>query len=279
MTTHDDQTPAAKAHLLRRLHHRGDLLLLPNAWDAASARLLEANGYPAIATSSAGVAAAQGYADGDIPAGEMLAAVARIARAVAIPVSADLEDAYGATGDLDRSVADVVAAGVAGLNIEDIRRGAAGLVAVEEQCARIRAIKSAAHRLGVPLVINARTDVFLKAIGEPAGREGAAAARLNAYRDAGADCLFAPGVKDADLIRRLVSAVHGPLNVLAVYGTPDLATLRSLGVARVSLGSGPMRLALTAFRDLLADLQHGSFDRLGGAMTYDETNALMDRRR
>lgn len=273
---HESATQAAKAHLLRRLHHGGEILLLPNAWDAASARLLESLGFPAIATSSAGIANAAGCADGTMPPADMLAAVARIARAVAVPVSADVEDGYVPTSEIDRFVEPLIATGAVGLNLEDIRRDADALVPVDEQAARIRAIRSAAHRLGVPLVINARTDVYLRAIGEPADRERHAIDRLNAYREAGADSLFVPGVTDPALIRRLVSSVRGPLNVLGVGESPDLATLTSLGVARVSLGSGPMRLALSSLRDLCGELRTtGSFTHLAAAMTYDEVNRLV----
>ena len=274
-------TSADKAQRLRALHQPPPILVLPNVWDAASARLVEAAGFPALATTSAGVAAARGYPDGGIPPAEMLAAVRSITACVRVPVTADLEDAYaGSEKDLGRFVDDIVASGAVGLNIEDIRRGAAELTPIDAQAARIRALRSAATRAGVGLVINARTDIFLLGIGEPSTRESATIERLNAYRDAGADCLFVPGVTDAAVIGRLVSGVRGPLNVLAGPTSPSIKELEALGVARVSLGSGPSRVALGALRDLLGDLERtGRFDRLASAISYDAVNKLMTQRR
>jgi 2-methylisocitrate lyase-like PEP mutase family enzyme len=268
-----------KAQTLRRLHQGPALLVLPNAWDAASARLLEQSGFPAIATSSAGVAAVHGYADGEIPPPEMMAAVARIASVVSIPVTADLEDGYVATGELEGFVRDAIATGAVGLNLEDYRRDGTDLVPLDDQLARIRAIRMSSDRLGVPIVINARTDVFLRQVGSPEARESVAVERGNAFLDAGADCVFVPGVASAAAIGRLVRAIRGPINVLGVFGSPPLDELQRLGVRRVSLGSGPSRVALAAFRDLLAQLQTGSpFDGLRTAITYDDVNALMQQR-
>lgn len=274
-------TLAEKAERLRSLHQAPPILVLPNVWDAVSARLVEAAGFPALATTSAGVAASRGYPDGEIPADQMLAAVRTITACVSVPVTADLEDAYVAIGgDLTPFVNEVIQSGIVGLNIEDVRRGEADLLPLDVQTARIRALRSAAARAGVGLVINARTDIFLRGLGEPSSREQATIARLNAYRDAGADSLFVPGVTDADMIRRLVAGVHGPLNVLAAPASPPLAALESLGVARVSLGSGPSRVALAALRDLLADVkERGRFERLATAISYDDVNRLMSGHR
>jgi len=255
------------------------MLVLPNAWDAATARLVEAEGFPAIATTSAGVAAALGYADGGaVPAREMIEAVARIARAVKVPVTADIEHGYAASPD---AVADVVlrviAAGAVGINLEDIAPGAPDLEAIALQTDKIAAVVRASANAGVRIVINARTDGFLKAIGAPEARLGVAIERGNAFLAAGADCVFVPGVRDAETIRALVAGINGPVNILAGPGSPSLKELEKLGVARVSLGSGPSRAALGVVRDICRELRSkGTYVTLKErAMSYDEVSDLM----
>jgi 2-methylisocitrate lyase-like PEP mutase family enzyme len=255
------------------------MLVLPNAWDAATARLVEAEGFPAIATTSAGVAAALGYADGGaVPAREMIEAVARIARAVKVPVTADIEHGYAASPD---AVADVVlrviAAGAVGINLEDIAPGAPDLEAIALQTDKIAAVVRASANAGVRIVINARTDGFLKAIGAPEARLGVAIERGNAFLAAGADCVFVPGVRDAETIRALVAGISGPVNILAGPGSPSLKELEKLGVARVSLGSGPSRAALGVVRDICRELRSkGTYVTLKErAMSYDEVSDLM----
>jgi 2-methylisocitrate lyase-like PEP mutase family enzyme len=255
------------------------MLVLPNAWDAATARLVEAEGFPAIATTSAGVAAALGYADGGVvPAREMIEAVARIARAVKVPVTADIEHGYAASPD---AVADVVlrviAAGAVGINLEDIAPGAPELEAIALQTDKIAAVVRASANAGVRIVINARTDGFLKAIGAPEARLGVAIERGNAFLAAGADCVFVPGVRDAETIRALVAGINGPVNILAGPGSPSLKELEKLGVARVSLGSGPSRAALGVVRDICRELHSkGTYATLKErAMSYDEVSDLM----
>ena len=270
---------ADKAEHLRSLHQGPPILVLPNAWDAATARVFEAAGFPAIATTSAGVAAALGYADGGAaPANEMIEAVARIARAVQVPVTADIEDGYAAAPD---AVADmvlrVIAAGAVGVNIEDHVPGAADLVDLTLQADKIKAVVRAASIAGVRVVVNARTDVFLREIGEPSRRLEVAVARGNAYRDAGADCVFVPGVRDPATIRALVSGIGGPVNILATVGTPPVSELEQLGVARVSVGSGPMRASLALVREVARELKtRGTFSTFtANAFPYDELNELM----
>lgn len=268
-----------KAKLLRDLHHAPPILVLPNAWDAVSARLFQAEGFPAIATTSAGVAAALGYPDGGVvPAREMIEAVARIARAVTVPVTADIEHAYGATPDaVADSVLRVIAAGAVGINLEDVVPGASDLEPLTLQTDKIATIVRSARTAGVPVVINARTDVFLRGIGAPDTRLGVAIERGKAFLSAGADCVFVPGVRDEATIRALVGGIGGPINILAVNGTPTVAELESLGVARVSVGSGPHRATLALARDIARELKtRGSYasftDR---ALSYDEVNELM----
>jgi 2-methylisocitrate lyase-like PEP mutase family enzyme len=268
-----------KAARLRALHKGPPILVLPNAWDAASARVFEAEGFPAIATSSAGVAAALGYPDGGVvPAREMIEAVARIARAVAVPVTADLEHAYGRTPDaVAENVLRVIAAGAVGINIEDLVPGGAELEPIPLQVDKIKTIARAAANAGVRVVINARTDVFLGGFGAPEARLGVAIDRGRAFLDAGADCVFGPGVRDRDTISALVQGIGGPINVLATKGVPPVADLEALGVARVSVGSGPMRAALALAREVARELRTtGTYESFtGNTMTYDEVNDLM----
>lgn len=268
-----------KSEELRALHHGPAVLVLPNAWDAASARIFEAEGFPAIGTTSAGVAAALGYPDGGVvPAREMVEAVARIARAVRVPVSADIEHAYGATPD---AVADVVlrviAAGAVGINVEDFLPGASALEDLPLQTDKIAAIAKASKTAGVRVVINARTDVFLRAVGLADARLPTAIERGRAFLAAGADCVFVPGVRDRETIAALVQGIGGPINILAVAGTPAIADLEALGVARVSVGSGPMRASLAVVRDVARELKGAGTYRsfTDHALAYDDVNELM----
>jgi 2-methylisocitrate lyase-like PEP mutase family enzyme len=268
-----------KAEQLRALHRGHSILVLPNAWDAASARMFEAEGFAAIATTSAGVAAALGYPDGGVvPPREMIEAVARIVRAVDVPVSADIEHAYATTPD---AVADVVlrviAAGAVGVNVEDCVPGASDLVELSLQAGKIAAIVKAAATSGVRIVINARTDVFLRAMGPAESRLATTIERGKAFLAAGADCVFVPGVRDRDTIAALVQGIGGPINIIAVAGAPPVAELQRLGVARVSVGSGPMRASLAVVRDIARELKTaGTYAAFTDhAVNYDELNQLM----
>ena len=231
---------SAQADQLRGLHVPGSPLLLVNAWDPPSARRLAHDGYPAIATTSAGVAEALGYEDGNVtPPDEMLAAVGRIAAVVDVPVTADLEAGYGLRPR--ELVEGLLRAGAVGLNFEDTDHAGGGMVDAESQAERLAAIKEAGRAAGVDVVLNARVDVFLHdAEVDEAVRRG----RL--YADAGADCVYPIGVKGRDAIRRLVEEIGAPLNILAVPGGLSLAELGELGVARVSFGSGLMHIAMDA---------------------------------
>jgi 2-methylisocitrate lyase-like PEP mutase family enzyme len=280
----DLQAQCKRAEEFRRMHGRGRILLLPNAWDAVSARIFEASGFEAIATTSAGVAYALGYPDGElVPRDEMIAAVARIARVVDIPVTADMESGFAQSpAEVAETVKLVISAGALGINLEDTVHGAGRtLFEIADAVERVRNARAAANAAGVPIVINARTDVYLLGIGEKAERFDHAVNRLNAYRAAGADCLYAMGYFDADTIGRLTKAVNGPLNVMGLPGTPSVAELERLGVARVSTASGPARVAMTATRDSAVELlRSGSFEVFGGnTMSHQEANALMDKRR
>ena len=278
----DIRKQAEKAEKFRKLHHGPRMLLLPNAWDVASARILEETGFPAVATSSAGVAASLGYPDGQrISRREMLGMVERIARAVRVPVTADLEAGYGKTvEDMAGLVKEIVAAGAVGLNFEDVTGDdESSHVDLALQVKKIRALRDVSASLGVPLVINARTDIYLMPIGEAATRFERTVERLRGYREAGADCLFAPGVSDKDTIGNLVKALAAPLNILVSPGCPSLVELEQIGVARVSAGSAVMRAAMGAVQRVAKDwMARGTYDSLfQGAVPYPELQRMMGR--
>jgi len=266
MTSH-----AEKARRFHALHHAGRILVLPNAWDAASARVLELAGAAAIATTSAGVAASLGYPDGErVPRALAMDAVRRIVAAVDVPVSVDVEAGYD---DVRETVRAVVEAGGVGVNLEDALADPGVLVD------RIRAAHETAAGLDVPLFVNARTDVYLRSTADSVAKLGDAVSRLRAYEAAGADGLFAPGVDDPATIRELVTAVGRPLNILAGAGVPPVRELERLGVARVSVGSGPMRATLGLVRRiaerLLGDGTYEAF--LADAPSHGEVNAMLTR--
>ena len=270
---------ADKAIQFRQRHRGPEVLVLPNAWDVASARIFEEAGFPAIATTSAGIAFSLGYPDGQrIPREEMFARIARIARAIEVPVSADIEAGYGSTPeDAARTTRELLQAGAIGMNLEDTSGDPAHpLLDVALAVEKIRAARAAAAELGVPVVVNARTDVYLLGSGDLEAQYSDASQRLIAYRDAGADCVFAPGLKDAATISRLVKEVRCPLNILAVPGTPSIPDLEKLGVARVSLGSGTMRATLGLLRRMAEELKRtGTYSALDGAVPYAEVNKML----
>lgn len=260
----DSTVQKERAEQFRRFHHEAPLLVLPNVWDAASARIIAQAGFPAIATTSSGVATALGYSDGQQISREMLIeALARITRVVECPVTADIEAGYGNTiAEVLQTVKAVMATGVVGINIEDSRpQQENALVDTSFQVVLITALRELATALDVPFVINARVDVFLLAIGEPASRFENAVQRANAYLQAGADCVYPIGTLDRDVIAGLVKAIHGPVNILGGPRAPTLPELAQLGVARVSLGGGLMRSVLGHMRAIAQELfKHGTYN-------------------
>ena len=256
------ESQAALAERLRAMHHAPLApLILPNAWDAASARIIEQAGFPAIATTSAGVAWSLGYPDGErMSRATMLAAVGRIAARVQVPVTADLEAGYGPSPeDAAATATGAIEAGAVGFNFEDATDDAAHpLFAMSQQVERIQAARQAGAAAGVPLVINARTDVYLAQVGAPDTRFAETVRRLAAYRDAGADCLFAPGLSDAATIGALVRELGAPLNILAGPHSPPVRELAALGVARISLGGAVMRAALAFTQRAVTELREQS---------------------
>jgi 2-methylisocitrate lyase-like PEP mutase family enzyme len=269
-----------KAERLRKLHEGPRTLLLVNCWDAASARIVELAGFPAVASSSAGVAYALGYADGQrISRAEMLDMVRRIARAVEVPVTADVEAGYGATPEAAAETARaVVGAGAVGMNLEDAGEDVEGgaLLPMEAQVERVRAARAAAAQLGVHVVINARTDAFASRGIAKADRAAEAIRRANAYLAAGADCAFVPFVSDREILARLVREIRGPINVLGTPAAPPVPELEKMGVRRVSVGSGPARAAYGHLRRVAAELKDkGTYATMAdGAVSYADMQSL-----
>jgi 2-methylisocitrate lyase-like PEP mutase family enzyme len=263
----------------RQLHRGPRALVLPNVWDVSSARIVEEAGFPALATTSAGIAFSLGHPDGQrIPREEMMARIARIARAVKVPVSADIEAGYGSTPeDTARTTRELIQAGAIGMNLEDTSGDPDHpLLDPPLAVAKIEAARLTAAQMRVPIVVNARTDVYLLPGGDPEAQYAEASLRLNAYRDAGADCVFAPGLTDAATIARLVKDLQCPVNILAGPGTPSIPELEALGVARVSLGSGPMRATLGLLRRMADELKtSGTYRALDGAVPYADVNRLL----
>jgi len=268
-----------KAVKLRALHRPGQPLLLVNVWDCATARILESGGSPAVATTSAGIAFTHGYPDGEkIPRELMLEAVARICRSVSVPVTADVEAGYGASaGEMEATASAVVEAGAVGLNLEDgTGDPSKPLADLTLQLEKIRAVKAASERAGVPLVLNARTDAYLDRIGSEEEMLAETLRRGEAYREAGADCVFVPGVTDAATIGELVRRLACPINILAVAASPPIGDLAKLGVARVSLGSGPMRASVSLLQRLAEEaFTRGTYSMLEGILSHARLNQLV----
>jgi 2-methylisocitrate lyase-like PEP mutase family enzyme len=274
----DKSEQIKRAQSLRALHRTPPLLLLPNAWDAISARIFEAAAYPAIATTSGGLAWALGFADGEkTPWPEVVAATARIVSAVSVPVTADIEAGYGATPqDVGRHVAEITKTGAVGINLEDgDARSASGLRSVEDAAARIQAARRAASEIGIDLVINARTDVYLHGSGDAAAKLDETTKRGTAYLAAGADCIYPFGLTDLATITALTHALNAPINIVGRAGTPALAALEKAGVARVSIASGATLVTMSALQRLATELRaKGDFGIIEHRMTRAEAQQL-----
>lgn len=267
-----------RAHAFRAMHDRSRILMLPNAWDAGSARLLFHCGFPALATTSGGLAWSLGYADGECaPLDEVVAAIARMTRVVEGPVSVDLETGYGPTSDhVAAAVAAVIDAGAVGINLEDGMPGHGPLRAVAEAAGRIRAARGVAGAAGVPIVINARVDTWMQHDAVDADtRLKDAIARARAYIAAGADCIFPMGLTEPSTLASLARALQVPINVAASPALPPLAELARLGVARVSTATRLATLALGAVQQAAMGIrEHGRFDGLGTHFTYADAQRL-----
>ncbi|MFI6461064.1 isocitrate lyase/phosphoenolpyruvate mutase family protein [Streptomyces sp. NPDC050538] len=266
-----------RALAFRALHVPGRPLVLPNAWDAASARIVEDAGASAVATTSAGLAWALGAADGDrLDRERALEAVARITASVTVPVSADIESGFAKdpAGVAD-TVRAVLAAGAVGVNIEDALYGGEGVLRpIAEQAERIAAARAAADAEGVPLFINARIDTFLRGV----GGVDATLERAAAFRAVGADGIFVPGAVEPGTVKELADGIDAPLNVLVGPGAPPVAELAALGVARVSAGSSIAAAAYAVVRRAARELlDTGTYDAQTGGLGYGELNSLLAR--
>ncbi len=292
-------TQAQQATRLLDLHHAATPLILINAWDAASAAMVAHCGLPAIASSSAALANALGFPDGQhLPWPQMLAAVQSIVRAVSVPVTADIESGFAATAqELETTISQIIEAGAVGVNLEDAQPGqdARGpLFPLTEQIARIQAARRAADAQKIHLVINARTDAYWQAGISPAEALRNTLERGKAYMSAGADCIFVPGLRNPDHIKSLIDHLrtihpdanphanpHGvnlptPVNILAGPDVPSIPELTKLGVKRVSYGSGPHRAAMGLLRRMATEASSsGTYTALTeGAVPYAEINGL-----
>jgi 2-methylisocitrate lyase-like PEP mutase family enzyme len=272
-----EKAQRVKAQSLRALHDTG-VLILPNAWDAGSAVAIEQAGAKAIATTSGGIAWSVGRPDGQrLTRAEMIEHVRRIVAAVKIPVTADVEGGYGpGQEDVEATVAAVIAVGAVGLNIEDSQAPGGPLFDVAAQARRLRAARSAAGLAGLPeLLINARTDVFLFAVGAPEGRLEDVLARSSAYAEAGADSLFVPGLADLDVLTSLVKASALPVNVMAGPGGPAIAEFESAGVRRVSVGTAISQAAYSVAQRAATELlTKGTYTELEGALDFGRLNGM-----
>lgn len=273
-----DDNVRARARQLRSLHE-GPVLVLPNAWDAASAVLIAAAGARAIATTSAGVAWTLGRADGEgLARTEMVDAIRRIASVVDLPVSADIEGGYGPDpADVATTVRAALDAGAVGVNLEDSRPADGSLFPAAQQGARLRAAREAAAGLGVAdFVINARTDVFLRQVGDPAGRLDQVLDRAQDYATAGADVLFVPGLLDLRLLRDLVAASPLPVNAMAAPNGPTIAELSAAGVRRVSLGAAIASAAYSLVQHATREvLEAGTYATLAATAGHPDLDARL----
>ena len=260
-----------KAEALLSLHRRGDTLVLLNVWDPIGARILEKKGYPAIATASAALSASLGYQDGEkIRRSTAIDLIARVARSVAIPVTADIEMGYGKSlAELEETVEKVIGSEAVGLNLEDSlkTKGRRTLRALEEQCQRIAKVRQVAEGKGVPLVINARVDAyFCLSTKEDATEE--AVARAKSYSEAGADCIYPIGPGDEATTRILRGRIKAPINILASPSAAPLSVLRELGVNRVSFGPFVFRSVLRKFVEIAeAVMANADYSIFGEVMT------------
>ena len=252
-------TQQAKALLFYELHHSGRMLILPNIWDPLGALLLESIGYPAIATASAAIAYTNGYDDGEqMPFDSVLERLNAITHCVNLPVTADIESGYATTNSrLRENIKSLIDTGIVGINFEDSDKQSGLLIPVNIQSERINLVREVANESGIRLFINARTDVYIKGTDfDDNGKLLETIKRGRAYLDAGADCIFPIAVKQIDHIRELTSNIAAPINILAIPGVPDFKKLNDLGVARVSLGPGFLKIAVSALKNFAESLRN-----------------------
>jgi 2-methylisocitrate lyase-like PEP mutase family enzyme len=271
----------AKSRRLRELVRAPEILIMPGAYDVLSALLFEQMGFKAIQCTSGGIAAALGYPDGEVMSRELFVEVTgNIAAAASLPVNADAERGYGDENEIGATVRALVAAGVAGMNLEDgaggKQGGARGLVDLSEQVRKIAAVMDAKRALDSEFFLNARVDALMVMTDDPKKALDEAIRRGNAYAEAGGDCIFFMNAVSRDAIERLVKAVNAPISVLAGPKTPSIAELQDLGVARVSYGSAFLKAAIGATKRLAQEIQgQGTITALKDAMQTPEIAALV----
>ena len=265
------------AEHLTELHQGEDILVLPNAWDVVSARVLVDAGFEAIATTSGGCAFSLGFCDGEhISRACMLEVVTRIANSVNVPVSADVEAGYGPSSeDVALTIRGVIEAGAVGANIEDSDKLNPGhLIPFELAVKRIGAGRAAANQAGVPVVINARVDGFHYGNDDTVFDD--VIRRANAYLEAGATCAFIPFISDSDLIGRVAAAIDGPINILAGPDTPSVQNLKKLGVRRLTVGSSFAKAALKVLQESARELQtSGTFEFTRGVLSQNDVHRIL----
>ena len=253
----DKSTQINKARVLLSLHTQTALLVLPNIWNPIGARVLQAKGYPAVATASAAISASLGYRDGEkLKRSTLIDLTGRIARSVDVPVTADIEAGYGGTiADLAETINEVIDSGVVGVNIEDSFEVEGVLRPIEEQCQRISVARQVADRRGIPLVINARVDSFLSSSFVDHGDATEdALTRARAYAEAGADCIYPIGPGDLETAAALRAGIELPINILVTPLAAPLKALETIGVNRVSFGPFVFRACLRKFVDIAETL-------------------------
>jgi 2-methylisocitrate lyase-like PEP mutase family enzyme len=272
------RSQADKAQDFRGLHHGKRILILPNAWDVPSARVFENAGFPAVATSSAGLMVSLGYPDGEVmDRDEFVSAVRRIARVLLVPLSVDIVAGFGkTTKEVLTTVKAILKAGGIGINIEDFVHATKKLYPIERQVENVRGIRKLGDTVGIPLVINARTDALRFGTGDEEAKFAEAVRRAIAYRDAGADCVYPMGLIEAVSIRRFLKELDFPINVMVRKGLPPITDLENLGVARVSFGPSAsyatMGLLKRAAKEVLEKGTYGNL--VDGAISFDELNSL-----
>ena len=274
-----------KAEFFRSLHEdRSKILVLPNAWDVASARLFENMGFSVIATSSAGMLVSLGYPDGeDIGRESFLSAVKRISSVLSAPLSVDSISGFGITPqEIAITIKGLIESGAVGLNIEDFNHKTRKLFPVEKQIEKLKAIKRVGKSMRVPIVINARTDALRYAEGGDAEKFDEAVCRANSYRDVGVDCVYPMGLTERTAISKFVKSVDNfPVNVMIRNGLPTIKELQELGVVRVSFGPSASYATMGLLKRISKEvLEKGTFSLLvDDAISFDELNSLASKRR
>jgi len=271
-----------KCRRLRELVRAPEILVMPGAYDVLSALLFEQMGFKAIQGTSGGIAAALGYADGEVMSRDRFIEISgSFAGAVSVPFNADGERGYGDENGVRETVRALVSRGVAGMNLEDgAAKGKGGLVEISEQLRKIKAVMETKRELGSEFFLNARVDAFHVFPDDSKKALDEAIRRGNAYAEAGGDCIFYLFLHSAEIIGRLAKEVKAPISILAGPQSPSVSQLQDLGVARVSYGSGFLKAALTGTKQLAQEiLEKGTCDLLKQGVQTPEISALVARRK